>query len=87
MLDGAELMAEGEVLLDAIDIGGIDHGGLAEAAQALGVFGLGEVTAAGVGAQDLAGGGDFEPLRHRFSSFDAFRTSHKFNSIAKERGM
>jgi hypothetical protein len=39
-----------------------------------------------VEAQNLAGGGDFEPLGHGFFRFDAFGTSHKFNSIAKERG-
>jgi hypothetical protein len=40
-----------------------------------------------VGTHDLAGGGDFKPLRHGLSSFDAFGTSHKINSIAKERRM
>jgi hypothetical protein len=80
-------VAEREVLLDAVDVRGVDHGGFAESAQAFGVFGLGQVTATGAVAQDLAGGGYFEPLRHGLSSFDAFRTSHKFNSIAKERGM
>jgi hypothetical protein len=43
------------------------------------------MAAAGAEAQDFAGGGDFEPLGHGFSRFDAFGTSHKFNSIAKER--
>ena len=80
-------MAEWQVLLDAIDIRGVNHRRLAEAAEALGVFGLGQVTAARVGAQDLAGGGDFKPLRHGLSGFGAFRTSHKFSSIAKERRM
>jgi hypothetical protein len=72
-----ESVAEREVLLDAIDVGFVNHRGLAEAAEALGVFGLGQVTAARAGAQDLAGGGDFKPLRHGLLRFDAFRTSHK----------
>ena len=78
-------MAERHALGDAIDIRLVHDGGLAEAAQALGVFGLGQVTAAGARAHDLAGGGDFEPLGRGFFRFDAFGTSHKFNSIAKER--
>jgi hypothetical protein len=71
-------VAEREVLLDTVNIRGMNHRGLAEAAEALGVFGLGQVTAARAMAQDLAGGGDFKPLRHGLSGFDAFRTSHKF---------
>ena len=43
------------------------------------------MAAPGVETQDLAGGGDFEPLGRGFFRFDAFGTSHKFNSIAKER--
>jgi hypothetical protein len=80
-------VAERKVLGDAVGVRGVHLGVFAEAAEALGVFGLGQVTAAGVGAHDLAGGGDFKPLRHGFSGFDAFGTSHKFISIAKERGI
>ena len=78
-------MAEGHALGDAIGVGWINDGDLAEAAAALGVFGCGQMAAAGAKAQHLAGGGDFEPLGSGFFRFDAFGTSHKFNSIAKER--
>src|SRR5208283_2250295 len=74
-----------QALRDAVGVGWINDRRLAEAAQALGVFGLGQMAAAGVEAQDFAGGGDFEPLGHGFFRFDAFGTSHKFNSIAKGR--
>jgi hypothetical protein len=80
-------MAEREVLRDAVGIGRVNLRIFAEAAKALGVFGLGQVTAAGVGTHDLSSGGDFKPLRHGFSGFDAFGTSHKIISIAKERGI
>lgn len=80
-------MAEREILGDAIRIGGVDHGGLAEAAAALRVFGVGQVAAAGGKTHGLAGGSDLEPLGHGFFRFDAFGTSHKLNSIAKERGI
>jgi hypothetical protein len=70
-------VAERKVLLDAVNIRGVNHCGFAEPAEALGVFGLGQVTAARAGAQNLAGSGDSKPLRHGLSSFDAFRTSHK----------
>jgi hypothetical protein len=80
-------VAEREVLRDPVGIRWVHLRIFAEAAEAFGVLGLGQVTAASVGAHDLAGGGDFEPLRHGFSSFDAFGTSHIYNSIAKERGI
>jgi hypothetical protein len=38
-----------------------------------------------VAAQDFARAGDLEPLGHGLLRFDAFGSSHKFNSIAKER--
>ena len=78
-------MAEGQALGDAIGVGGVHDRILAQPAAALGVLGMGEMPAAGMGAHDLAGGGDLEPFRHGLSGFDAFRTSHKFISIAKER--
>jgi len=51
-----------------------------QAATALGVFGLTEVAATGAGAQDFATRRDLEALGDRFLRFDAFGTSHKFNS-------
>jgi hypothetical protein len=78
-------MAERQALRDAVSVGGINDGDLAEAAAAFRVFGLGQMASAGAEAQDFTGGGDFEPLGHGFFRFDAFGTSHKFNSIAKER--
>jgi hypothetical protein len=85
MISGLE--AERQVLGDAVYIRRINRGGLAKTPETLGVFGLSQVAAASAGAHDLAGGGDFKPLGHRFLRFDAFGTSHKFNSIAKERGI
>ena len=78
-------MAERHALGDAIGVGWINDGDLAEAAAALGIFGRGQMAAASAEAQNLAGGGDLEPLGSGFFRFDAFGTSHKFNSIAKER--
>jgi hypothetical protein len=78
-------VAEGQALGDAIDIRGVHDCCLAKATEALGVFGLGQVAAAGAGAQNLAGGGDFEPLGDGFFSFNAFRTTHKSIVFQKER--
>src|ERR1039458_3252225 len=85
MLNG--LVAERQALGDPVGVGFVHHHGFAQAAQALGVFGLGQMAAAGARAHDLAGAGDFEPFGHGFFRFDAFGTSHKFISIAKERGI
>jgi hypothetical protein len=75
-------VAERHALRDAIDICLVHDRSLAETAEALGVFGLGQMAAAGAGAQDFAGGGDFEPLGRGFLRFNTFWTTHKiyFNS-------
>jgi len=52
-------------------------GGFAEAAQAMGIFALGQVAASGAMAQGLAGGGDLKPFGYGLFRFDAFGTSHK----------
>jgi hypothetical protein len=80
-----KLVAERQILDDAIFVRGMHDGGFAEAAQAFGVLGLGQVAASGAEAQDLARSGDFEPFGHGLFRFDAFGTSHKFNS--KERSV
>ena len=77
-------MAEGHALGDAINIGRVHHGGLAEPAQAFRIFSLRQVAAAGVGTQDLAGGGDLKPLRRGFFGLNAFGTTHKLFFSQKE---
>jgi hypothetical protein len=78
-------MAEGQALGDAVDIRLVNERSLAEAAEALGVFGLSQMTAAGARAQNLAGGSDFEPLGDGFFGFNAFGTTHKSIVFQKER--
>jgi hypothetical protein len=78
-------MTERQILSDAIGIGRISNGGLAKAATALGVFGLGQMPATRGKADDLAGGGDFEPFGHGFPSFDAFGTTHKLFQFSFKR--
>jgi hypothetical protein len=76
-MEKSAAVAERHGLRDAINIGLVHDGGLAETAEAFGVFGLGQVTAAGVVAQHFARGGDLKPLRCGFFGLDAFWTSHK----------
>ena len=87
----AALAGERQILLDAILIRGVNPGGAAQGASALGVLGLAEVPSARAGAQDLAAGGDFEPLGCGFLSFNALRTSHinqlSFKKSAQYRGL
>jgi hypothetical protein len=80
-------MAERQTLRDAVKVGRMNDGSFAETAQALGVFGLRQMAATSGIVHGFAGGGDFEPLGHGFLGFDAFGTSHKINSFAKERGI
>src|SRR5579872_2691991 len=77
-----------QVLLDAIFIRGIHAGQSAQRAAAFGILGLRQMAPARAGAQDLAAGGDLEPLGHGLLRLDAFGTSHKSNSSTqKERAI
>jgi len=78
-------VAERQVLGDAVEVGLVHNIGLAEAAAAFGVFGLGKVAAAGWKAGGFAGGGEFEPFGHGFSGLNTFGASHKSISYKKER--
>jgi hypothetical protein len=71
-----KLVGKREVLGNAINVGGMDGRGFAEAAQALRILGLGQMAASGARAQYFARSGDFEPFGDRFLRFDAFGTSH-----------
>lgn len=80
-------MTEREILLDAVHVGLVDEVGAAQTAAAFRAFGLAEMASAGTTAQDLATGGDFEPLGHRLLCFDTFGTSHKIRFLRKERAL
>jgi hypothetical protein len=73
-------MAEGQVLQNAIGIGGVHHATGPQAATASGVLGLQQVPFPRARTQDLAPGGYFKALGDRFPCFDAFGTSHIFNN-------
>ena len=79
-------MAERQILCDAIHISGIHRGCATETAAVFGSFALGQVAAAGAGAQDFSARRNLKTLGHGLSGFDAFGTSHKF-FIAKEHGL
>jgi hypothetical protein len=70
------LVAEGQILQDAVGIGRIDLLGSAEAPAALGAFGLQQVPFAGAHAHDFAASGYLEPLGDRFLGLNAFGASH-----------
>jgi hypothetical protein len=81
-------VAERQVLKDAISVGRVNDGSLAEMATAFGIFALSQVAEASAAVKNLACAGDFEPLAHGLSCFDAFGTSHKFIiSITKGRAL
>ena len=83
-----KLAREREVLLDAILVRLVHGSRTAQAAAALGVFGLRQVAFARAGAQDFAAGRYLEPLDDGLLRFNAFGTSHKSNSsIQKERAI
>jgi hypothetical protein len=63
----------------------MDGGRAAEAAAALGSFGLAQVAPAGAGAHNLAPSRYLEPLGRSFPGLDAFWTSHKSFSFLSKR--
>jgi hypothetical protein len=80
-------MAPGQILRDAIFIGGVNLLGGPEAATALGALGGEQMALAGAGAHDFSGAGDFESFGYRFPSSITFGASHKFTFSTKERAL
>jgi hypothetical protein len=70
-------MAEGQVLHNAVDIGGAEHSGCAQGTAPLGTFVLEQMALARTSAHDFAAGGDFKSFGHCFPGFDTFRASHR----------
>ena len=82
----ASLARERQVLLDAIDIGGVHLLGFAESTAAFGILRGQQMTASGARMHDFAPGGYLEPFGDRFFRFDTLRASHKlFTFFSKER--
>ena len=66
-------------MLDAIFVRGMNRGRATEGAASLWIFALQQVPLPGPSAQDLARGGNFEPLGRGLLGFNAFWTSHTIN--------
>ena len=77
------LVAERQVLRDAIHVRGMHGGGATETAPALGAFVLRQMAFTGACAQDFSAGGDFESLGHGLLRFNTFWTSHKSEFLSK----
>jgi hypothetical protein len=71
-------VAERQILQDAVGVGRVNDGCLAEMAAALGFFALCQMAEAGAAVENLARAGDLEPFGHGLSCFDAFGSSHKY---------
>ena len=70
---------ERQALSDAIQVGGMNGGGLAEGTAALAALGLVQMPASRPVEERLAISGEFEPLGHGFLRFDAFWTTHNIS--------
>lgn len=80
-------MSEGQIGQHSCSVGLRHRDLLAQGASALRAFPLQQVPASGARAQDFAGCGDFEPLRHGFSRFNCSGTSHRDRPfVALDRG-
>jgi hypothetical protein len=82
------LTREWKVLFDAIHVRFVSDDCATEAATALGVLALQQVTLAGARAQDFAGASDFEPLGHGLLGFNSLRATHNDSAFSqKERAI
>ena len=70
-------MAEGQILRNAIDVGGSEERCLSQRAAAFGIFALKQMAFASAVEQDLAGSSYLEPFGHCLPGFNAFGASHK----------
>ena len=80
-------VAEGQVLFDTIDVRGMYPRGAGEAAAALRILGLKQMPLPSPGTEHFTASRNLETLGHRFFRFNALRTSHKCNSLSKERAI
>ncbi|MDB6065089.1 MAG: hypothetical protein JWR26_1297 [Pedosphaera sp.] len=81
-----KLVAEWQVLGDAIGIGLVHLLGSAEAAAAFRPLGSQQMALPGAGAHDFTCSGDFKPFRDRLLRFITFGASHKFTFVCKRAG-
>jgi hypothetical protein len=70
-------VTEGQVLFDAISVGGADERGFSQRPTALGAFALEQMAFAGATPQYFSGAGDFESFRYGFSSLGSLGASHR----------
>jgi hypothetical protein len=78
-------MAKRQILGNPIGVGWIHQFLCAQIAAALGILCGQQVALAGAHAHYFACGCYFKPLGHCFPCLDTFGSSHKINSISKER--
>ena len=79
------LVAEWQILFDAINVGGSDERCLSQRPAAFGIFALKQMAFASAVEQDLAGSSYLEPFGHCFPGFNAFGASHTSSLSLKER--
>ena len=77
-------LREGHALLDAIYHRLVHEAGLAEVAFTLGILGRSQVTQTRFTTQQLARGGEFEPLGHGFFSLSTCNGSRHGAGDSKE---
>jgi hypothetical protein len=80
----SSLMAEEEILFDAVNVGGSEERRLPQRPAAFGAFALKQMAPACPSEQDLAGSSYLETFGHRFSGFNAFGASHISSLSSKD---
>ena len=78
-------MAEGEILLDTVEVGGSKERRLSQRPAAFGTFSLEQMASAGASEQDLAGSSYLKTFGHRLPGFNAFGASHISSLSLAER--
>jgi hypothetical protein len=72
-----QLVAEGQVLLNSINVGCVKHLRIAQASPTFWILALQQVTSAGASPRDFAGARDLEAFAHRLPGLNPFGSPHK----------
>jgi hypothetical protein len=74
-------VAEGQVLLNSINIGCAKHLRIAQASPTFWILALQQMPSAGTPSRDFAGARDLEPFAHRLPGLNSFGSPHKIEFV------
>jgi hypothetical protein len=74
-------VAEGQVLLNSINIGCAKHLRIAQASPPFWILALQQMPSTGASSRDFAGASDLEPFAHRLPGLNPFGSPHEIEFV------